>query len=41
MTMHTKRGTRFSLHVDDGFGNTTLITFDQLVTRFASGWREL
>lgn len=41
MTMHTRRGTRFSLHVDDGFGNTKLITFQQLITRLQSGWTEL
>lgn len=41
MTIHAQRGTRFSLHVDDGFGNTNLITFQQLVTRIVSGWPEL
>jgi hypothetical protein len=41
MTKHTARGTRLSMWVDDGFGNLTRITFDQLVTRLASGWREV
>lgn len=41
MTMHTERGTRPSLWVDDGFGHLTRITFDQLITRITSGWPEL
>ena len=41
MTMHTRRGTRFALYVDDGFGNCRLITFQQLITRLTSGWTEL
>ena len=41
MTLHTMRGTRPSLWVDDGFGNLTRINFTQLTTRIAAGWREL
>lgn len=41
MTLHTKRGTRPSMWVDDGFGNLTRINFTQLVTRITSGWPEL
>lgn len=41
MTLHTKRGTRPSLWVDDGFGNLSRIAFAQLITRITSGWPEL
>jgi hypothetical protein len=41
MSMHTQRGTRSSLWVDDGFGNLTRIDLSQLVTRIVSGWPEL
>jgi hypothetical protein len=41
MTLHTKRGTRFSMWVDDGFGNLSRIDFTQVVTRITSGWPEL
>lgn len=41
MTLHTMRGTRSSLWVDDGFGNLARITFAQLTTRIAAGWPEL
>ncbi len=41
MTIHTRRGTRPALYVDDGFGNCRRITFQQLVTRIVSGWPEL
>lgn len=41
MTLHTARGTRPSLWVDDGFGCLTRIDFAQLITRIKSGWPEL
>ncbi len=41
MTLHTKRGTRFSMWVDDGFGTLSMITFTQVVTRITAGWPEL
>lgn len=41
MSIHGKRGTRPSLWVDDGFGNLNRITFDDLMTRMASGWPEI
>lgn len=40
MTLHTNRGCRPSLWVDDGFGHLTRITFAELVTRIVSGWPE-
>lgn len=41
MTLHTMRGARHSLWVDDGFGNLKRIDFSQVVTRIVSGWPEL
>ena len=41
MTLHTDRGLRPSLWVDDGFGTLTRITYDELLTRIVSGWREI
>ena len=41
MSKHTDRGTRFTLWVDDGFGNLSRIGIDQLSARLLSGWREL
>lgn len=41
MSLHTSRGTRQSLWVDDGFGCVTRINLDLLVTRIVSGWPEL
>lgn len=41
MSVHYLRGTRYSLWVDDGFGQLTRITFGQLISRIESGWREL
>lgn len=41
MSKHTNRGTRFSLWVDDGFGNLRRLNIDQLSARIMSGWREL
>lgn len=41
MSKHTDRGTRFTLWVDDGFGNLSRIGIDQLSARIMSGWREL
>lgn len=41
MTLHTNRGARASLWVDDGFGQLKCITFTQLATRVMAGWGEL
>ncbi len=41
MTKHTNRGTRFTLWVDDGFGNLNRLNMDQLSARLMAGWREL
>lgn len=41
MSSHTKRGTRFTLWVDDGFGNLTRIGINQLSARIMAGWGEL
>ena len=41
MSKHTNRGTRFTLWVDDGYGNLSRIAFNQLQSRLASGWSEL
>jgi hypothetical protein len=41
MSNHTKRGTRITLWVDDGFGNLTRIGIHQLSARIMSGWGEL
>ena len=41
MTLHTRRGTRLSVWVDDGYGNLTRIEYDQVIARFMAGWREL
>jgi hypothetical protein len=41
MTKHTNRGTRFTLWVDDGFGNLNRLNMDQLSARIMAGWREL
>lgn len=40
MIRHAHNGPRLSMLVDDGYGNTTRITFDQLVTRIITGWYE-
>lgn len=41
MSNHTNRGTRFTLWVDDGFGNLTRIGINQLSSRLLVGWSEL
>ena len=41
MTIHTSRGSRQTLWVDDGFGNLTRINFTQLTARVMAGWGEL
>jgi hypothetical protein len=41
MSKHTNRGTRFTLWVDDGFGNLTRIGIHQLSARLMAGWGEL
>jgi hypothetical protein len=41
MTKHTNRGTRFTLWVDDGFGNLSRIGINQLSARLMAGWSEL
>lgn len=41
MTMHTRRGVRFSLKVDDGFGNLIRPDYNRIITRIVSGWPEL
>lgn len=41
MTRHTARGSVPSMWQDDGYGNLQRVTFDQLITRIAAGWREL
>lgn len=41
MTLHTHRGARVSLWVDDGFGQLKRITFVQLTNRVMAGWGEL
>lgn len=40
-SMHTDRGTRISVWVDDGFGRLTRISFSGLITRIVTGWGEL
>jgi hypothetical protein len=41
MTRHTQHGSIPSVWQDDGFGQLTRITFQQLIARIESGWREL
>ena len=41
MTKHTSHGSVPSLWQDDGFGTLTRVTFQQLIARITSGWREL
>lgn len=41
MSKHTNRGTRFTLWVDDGFGNLNRIGINQLSARIMAGWGEL
>jgi len=41
MTKHTAHGSVPSVWQDDGFGTLHRITFQQLIARIESGWREL
>jgi hypothetical protein len=41
MTRHTSHGSIPSVWQDDGFGTLHRITFQQLIARIESGWREL
>jgi hypothetical protein len=41
MTKHTPHGSIPSVWQDDGFGTLHRITFQQLIARIESGWREI
>jgi hypothetical protein len=41
MTRHTSHGSIQSVWQDDGFGTLRRITFEQLIARIVTGWREL
>lgn len=36
MTRYTSRGIRYSVRVDDGYGNLVLIDFDSLISRMVT-----